>query len=87
MKIIERIKSMSKIGLTAKEEEKLLTFIEAFEKQCYKLLPEADGYIINKLDNLSVHYDNIEEENKEDYRHTSSPFSVRYKIKDHFNKK
>lgn len=87
MKIIERIKSMSKIGLTAKEEEKLSTFIEAFEKQCDKLLPEADGYIINKLDNLSVHYDNIEEENKEDCRHTSSPFAVRYKIKDHFNKK
>jgi len=82
MKIIERIKSMSKIGLTAKEEEKLSTFIEAFEKQCDKLLPEADGHIINKLDNLSVHYDNIEEKNKEEYRHASSLFAVRYKIKD-----
>ena len=87
MKIIERIKSMSKIGLTADEEVKLSTFIEAFEKQCDKLLPEVDGKSINKLDNLSVHYDNIEGENKEEYRHTSSPFAVRYKIKDHFNKK
>lgn len=82
MKIIERIKSMSKIALTGAEEEKLLTFIEAFEKQCGKLLPESDEYIINILDNLSVHYDNIEEENKEEYRHTSSPFAVRCKIKD-----
>lgn len=87
MKIIERIKSMSKIGLSADEEAKLSTFIEAFEKQCDKLLPEVDGKSINYFDNLSVHYDNIEEEYKEDYRHTSLPFAVRYKIKDHFNKK
>ena len=82
MKIIERIQSMSKIALTVEEEAKVLMFIETFEKQCSKLLPNVASNNIKPSVSDNILYDVDNEKIKNgDCRPIPSWFVTRCKIK------